>query len=214
MAQTVPILAQGKAEVNGSQGQFFVISLDYEVIIMDKKALRAEIREKKRAMTEEQIAATSEALAQQLYAHPAYQNAKSIFGYLSYNQEVRTMPMLEQAQKDGKRVAVPKVIDDTMIFIWLDDLSRVELGYCNIPEPTDNGPEAIDETALVLMPGLAFDPTGRRCGYGGGFYDRYLEEHPNHPTLAMCYGFQMFDHLDTDPHDIPVNYVLSQEVVG
>ena len=181
---------------------------------MDKKALRAEIKAKKRAMTEEQIAATSDALAQQLYAHPAYQEAKSIFGYLSYNQEVRTMPMLEQAQKDGKRVAVPKVIDDTMIFIWLDDLSRVELGYCNIPEPIDNGPEAIDETALVMMPGLAFDPTGRRCGYGGGFYDRYLEQHPNHPTIAMCYGFQMFDELETDPHDIPVNYVLSQEVIG
>ena len=181
---------------------------------MDKKALRAEIKAKKRAMTEEQIAATSDALARQLYAHPAYKEAKSIFGYLSYNQEVRTMPMLEQAQKDGKRVAVPKVIGDTMIFIWLDDLSRIELGYCSIPEPIDNGPEALDETALVMMPGLAFDPTGRRCGYGGGFYDRYLEEHPDHPTLAMCYGFQMFDHLDTDPHDIPVNYVLSQEVVG
>lgn len=181
---------------------------------MDKKALRAEIKAKKRAMTEEQIAATSEALAQQLYAHPAYRSAKSIFGYLSYNQEVRTMPMLEQAQRDGKRVAVPKVIGDTMIFIWLDDLSRVELGYCNIPEPIDNGPEAVDETALVMMPGLAFDPTGRRCGYGGGFYDRYLEAHPNHPTIAMCYGFQMFDALETDPHDIPVNYVLSQEVLG
>ena len=181
---------------------------------MDKKALRAEIREKKRAMTEQQIALTSEALARQFYAHPAYQNAKSIFGYLSYNQEVRTMPMLEQAQKDGKRVAVPKVIGDNMIFIWLDDLSRVELGYCNIPEPIDNGPEAADETALVLMPGLAFDPTGRRCGYGGGFYDRYLEEHPGHPLLALCYGFQMYDALETDPHDIPVDYVLSQEVIG
>lgn len=181
---------------------------------MDKKALRAEIKEKKRAMTEAQIAAASEALARQLYEHPAYKQAASIFGYLSYNQEVRTMPMLEQAQKDGKRVAVPKVIGDTMIFIWLDDLSRVELGYCNIPEPIDNGPEAVDETALVMMPGLAFDPTGRRCGYGGGFYDRYLEQHPHHPTIAMCYGFQMFDHLETDPHDIPVNFVLSQEVLG
>lgn len=99
-----------------------------------------------------------------------------------------------------------------MIFIWLDDLSRVELGYCNIPEPIDDGPEAFDETALVMMPGLAFDPAGHRCGYGGGFYDRYLEQHPGHPTLAMCYGFQMFEHLDTDPHDIPVDYVLSQEV--
>ena len=179
---------------------------------MDKKALRAEIKAKKRAMTEAQIGAASDALARQLYAHPAYQSARSIFGYLSYNQEVRTMPMLEQAQKDGKRVAVPKVIGDKMIFIWLDDLSRVALGYCNIPEPIDDGPEAFDETALVMMPGLAFDPAGHRCGYGGGFYDRYLEQHPGHPTLAMCYGFQMFEHLDTDPHDIPVDYVLSQEV--
>ena len=179
---------------------------------MDKKALRAEIKAKKRAMTEAQIAAASDALARQLYAHPAYQSARSIFGYLSYNQEVRTMPMLEQAQTDGKRVAVPKVIGDKMIFIWLDDLSRVALGYCNIPEPIDDGPEAVDETALVMMPGLAFDPAGHRCGYGGGFYDCYLEQHPGHPTLAMCYGFQMFEHLDTDPHDIPVDYVLSQEV--
>lgn len=181
---------------------------------MDKKALRAEIRAKKRTMTEPEIAETSRLLGEQLRAHPAYQNAKSIFGYLSYNQEVRTMPILEQAQKDGKRVAVPKVIDDRMIFIWMDDLSRVELGYCGIPEPLDNGPEAVDETALVLMPGLAFDPAGHRCGYGGGFYDRYLEAHPDHKTLALCYGFQMYDHLDTDPHDIPVDYVLSQEVIG
>ncbi|MBQ9967650.1 MAG: 5-formyltetrahydrofolate cyclo-ligase [Oscillospiraceae bacterium] len=182
--------------------------------MLDKKALRAEIREKKRAMTEAQIEKTSSLLGEQLRAHPAYQEAKSIFGYLSYNQEVRTMPMLEQAQKDGKRVAVPKVIDDKMIFIWLDDLSRVALGYCDIPEPIDDGPEAVDETALVMMPGLAFDPEGHRCGYGGGFYDRYLEAHPHHPTIAMCYGFQLYEQLEVDAHDIPVDYVLSQEVTG
>ncbi len=179
---------------------------------MDKKALRAEIKAKKRQMTEEQIETASQALAQQLFAHPAYQKATAVFGYLSYNQEVRTMPILEQAQRDGKRVAVPKIIGDRMVFLWLDDLSRVELGYCGIPEPVDDAPEAVSDGALVLMPGLAFDPTGRRCGYGGGFYDRWLEEHPGHPTLALCYGFQMFDRLDTDAHDIPVDYVLWQEI--
>ena len=75
---------------------------------MDKKALRAEIRAKKRALTEEQIVRYSEELAQKLFAHPLYQAAKSIYGYMSYNQEVRTMPILRQAQADGKRVAVPK----------------------------------------------------------------------------------------------------------
>ena len=57
---------------------------------MDKKALRAEIRAKKRALTEEQIVRYSEELAQKLFAHPFYQAAKSIYGYMSYNQEVRT----------------------------------------------------------------------------------------------------------------------------
>ena len=122
------------------------------------------------------------------------------------------MPMLEQAQKDGKRVAVPKVIDDTMIFIWLDDLSRVELGYCNIPEPMDNGPEAIDETALVLMPGLAFDSLGHRIGYGGGFYDKFLSSEPGHPTLALCYDFQMLPYLETEEFDMPVDCVLWAEI--
>lgn len=179
---------------------------------MDKKALRKEIGAKKKAMTEAQIEATSKALAEQFFAHAAYQKAASIYGYLPYNQEVRTIPMLEQAQKDGKRVAVPKIIGDEMVFLWLDDLSKVEPGYCNIPEPIANEPIADDETALVLMPGLAFDPEGHRCGYGGGFYDRYLELHPHHPTLALCYGFQMFEHLEVDSHDIPVDFVLSQEV--
>ena len=181
---------------------------------MDKKALRAEIRAKKRALTEAQIVRYSEELAQKLFAHPLYQAAKSIYGYMSYNQEVRTMPILRQAQLDGKRVAVPKVYGDTMKFLWLDDLSAVAPGAFGIPEPIADGPEADDEQALVLMPGLAFDPQGHRCGYGGGFYDKFLAAHPTHPTVALCYGFQMFDHLDTDDYDVPVDAVLSADVEG
>ena len=176
---------------------------------MDKKALRAEVRAKKRALTEAQIEAYSAELAAQLFAHPLYRAAKSLYGYLSYNQEVRTMPILRQAQADGKRVAVPKVFGETMKFLWLDDLSAVAPGAYGIPEPAADGPEADDETALVLMPGLAFDPEGHRCGYGGGFYDKYLAEHRQHVTLALCYDFQMLDRLDTDDYDIPVQYVLS-----
>ena len=179
---------------------------------MDKKELRAAIRAKKRAMSEAQIDACSEKLAVLFRAHPAYQAAKSIYGYLPYNQEVRTVPMLRQAQFDGKRVAVPKVYGDTMKFLWLDDLSAVAPGAFGIPEPIADGPEADDAQALVLMPGLAFDSQGHRCGYGGGFYDKFLAAHPTHPTVALCYGFQMFDHLDTDEYDVPVDAVLSADV--
>ena len=175
---------------------------------MDKKALRNMIREKKRSMTEEQILSSSQRLGELFHSHPLYKNAKTIYGYLPYNQEVRTIPMLEQALKDGKRIAVPKVFGDEMKFIYLNDLSKVEKGYCDIPEPIEDGPVADDTTALVLMPGLAFDSEGHRIGYGGGFYDRFLAREPGHPTLALCYDFQMVEHLDTEEFDVPVDCVL------
>lgn len=175
---------------------------------MNKKELRAVIREKKRAMTPEEINCRSEKLCELFLQSEAYKNAKTVYGYLPYNQEVRTVPMLEQALKDGKRVAVPKCYGDEMKFIFMDDLSKVEKGYAGIPEPVEDGPVADDTTALVLMPGMAFDPQGHRIGYGGGFYDKFLAQEPHHPTLALCYAFQVLPHLETEEFDIPVDCVL------
>ncbi len=175
---------------------------------MDKKALRAEIRAKKRAMTAQEIEEKSAALAKAFYETAEYKNAKTIYGYLPYNQEVRTTQMLAHALADGKQVAVPKVYGDEMKFILLSDLNQVAKGYAGIPEPIADGPVAADPTALVLMPGLAFDPEGHRLGYGGGFYDKFLAAEPDHPTLALCYDFQMLPHLDTESYDIPVDRVL------
>ena len=175
---------------------------------MDKKTLRAEIRAKKRAMTAQEIEEKSAALAEAFYKTAEYKNAKTIYGYLPYNQEVRTTQMLAHALADGKQVAVPKVYGDEMKFILLSDLSQVAKGYAGIPEPIADGPVAADPTALVLMPGLAFDPEGHRLGYGGGFYDKFLAAEPDHPTLALCYDFQMLPHLDTESYDIPVDRVL------
>lgn len=159
-------------------------------------------------MTTAEIEEKSNILAQKFLASPAYQKASAIYGYLPYNQEVRTVPMLRQALADGKRVAVPKVFGEEMKFIYMTDLDRVEKGYAGIPEPMDDGPEADDPTALVLMPGLAFDPEGHRIGYGGGFYDKFLAKEPDHPTLALCYDFQMLPKLETEEFDIPVDWVI------
>lgn len=175
---------------------------------MDKKVLRAQIREKKRAMTPQQIEEKSNLLAQKFLSCEAYRNANTVYGYLPYNQEVRTTPMLEQALKEGKQVAVPKVYGEEMRFILLEDLSQVEKGYAGIPEPIADGPVAEDTKALVLMPGLAFDAQGHRIGYGGGFYDKFLAAEPDHPTVALCYDFQLLDKLETEEYDIPVDLVL------
>lgn len=175
---------------------------------MNKQELRQAIRARKRAMTEEDILRRSEILAEKFARSNAYRAAKTIYGYLPYNQEVRTVPMLRRALEEGKRVAVPKVYGDDMKFIYLDDLSQVAKGYAGIPEPVANGPVAQDETALVLMPGLAFDRAGHRIGYGGGFYDKFLAREPHHPTVALCYDFQVMDRLETEEFDIPVDLVI------
>ncbi len=175
---------------------------------MDKKALRNEIKQKKRAMTEEEIVCASEKLGELFADSKAYKTAGTIYFYLPYNQEVRTIPMLERALADGKKVAVPKCYGDEMRFIYIDSMEGIEKGYCGIPEPVFDEPVAQDKTALVLMPGLAFDKEGHRIGYGGGFYDKFLAQEPEHPTLALCYAFQMVDHLETEEFDIPVDTVL------
>ena len=175
---------------------------------MNKTELRKSIRARKRSMTEEEITRKSAELGRLFLQSEEYRNARSIYGYLPYNQEVRTVAMLEQALVDGKRVAVPKCYGDEMRFIWMEDLSQVEKGYAGIPEPIADGPVADDETALVLMPGMAFDSQGHRIGYGGGFYDKFLAAEKGHPTLALCYDFQMLPHLETEEFDIPVDKVI------
>ena len=175
---------------------------------MDKRELRQKIRERKRAMTPEEIEIASGKLAQLFLETELYRNAETVYGYLPYNQEVRTGPILEQALADGKRVAVPKVYGDEMRFIYMTDLTKVAKSAFGIPEPVADGPVADDPTALVLMPGLAFDREGHRIGYGGGFYDKFLAQEPNHPTIALCYDFQVVENLPTEEFDIPVDCVL------
>ena len=176
---------------------------------MDKKALRRAIGEKKRAMTSAQIEEASRCLTEKFLNTDFYRNCKSVYAYLSYNQEVRTDALIRRAIQDGKRVAVPKVYGGQMRFIWLDDPDRIAPGAYNIPEPIADAPVADDKTALVLMPGLAFDRKGHRLGYGGGFYDRFLAKETEHPLVALCYGFQLLDHLETEQHDVPVDCVIA-----
>lgn len=175
---------------------------------MNKLELRSHIRSLKRQMTESEIAEKSEKLRALFTATAAYRDSSSIYGYMSYNQEVRTLPILEQALREGKRVAIPKCYGKEMRFIFIEDLSATKKSSFGIPEPVADGPVADDPTALVLMPGLAFDLEGHRIGYGGGFYDKFLAAEPDHPKVALCFDFQVVEQLQTEEFDIPVDLVL------
>lgn len=175
---------------------------------MNKTEIRRQVRAQKRAMTQSQIEEKSRALGELFLNSELYRKAQTVYFYLPYNQEVRTEGMLLQALKDGKRVAVPKCYGEEMRFLYITGLNGIAPGYCGIPEPVADTPVADDLTALVLMPGLAFDPEGHRIGYGGGFYDKFLALEPEHPTIALCYDFQVFPRLQTEEFDKSVDCVL------
>ena len=121
---------------------------------------------------------------------------------------MRTGEILRRALADGKALALPKVCGREMRFVAVRDLSTLAPGAMGIPEPPDE-PAAGDERALILMPGLAFDKSGHRVGYGGGYYDRYLARHPLHTLIALCYDFQLVDAIDRAEHDMPVHQVIA-----
>lgn len=175
---------------------------------MTKSELRDRIRSQKLAMTDAEIRQKSQTLAALFFETEYYCNAKTIYGYIGFNQEVRTLPILEQAIRDGKQVAIAKCYGKEMVFIRMDDLSLIQKRSFGLPEPIADSPVAEDKTALVLMPGLAFDSRGHRIGYGGGYYDRFLSQESQHPTVALCFDFQVLEHLQTEEFDIPVDLVL------
>lgn len=174
-----------------------------------KKEYRAFIRARKRELTPEDISLRSTFLCRQVLGTDTYRNAKTIYGYLPFNQEVDLTTLLQQALADGKQVALPKCYGKDMRFILISDLSQVQPSPFGAPEPVDDSPIAADKSALVLVPGLVFDRRGFRIDYGGGYYDRFFSLEPSHPTIALCYDFQVVDHLNPDLYDIPVDCVFA-----
>ena len=173
-----------------------------------KQQLRNIIRQQKRAMTPEDMERRSEILCRRVLETEVYRNAGTIYGYLPFNQEVRTLPLLRQALADGKQVALPKCYGREMRFVLVEDLSHVRPSTFGAPEPVEDGPLAEDPHGLVLVPGLAFDAAGHRLGYGGGYYDRFLSKEPDHPTIALCFDFQLLPRLETEAHDIAADTVF------
>ena len=175
---------------------------------LTKSELRQAVRQRKLVMTPAEIRQKSDCLCSRILQTDVYRSCKTIYGYLPFNQEVDLLPLLQKALEDGKQVALPKCFGKEMRFILVSDLSRIRPSAFGAPEPVDDVPVARDESALVIVPGLVFDRRGYRIGYGGGYYDRFLAREPHHPTIALCYAFQMLPHLETEDHDIPVDTVL------
>lgn len=177
---------------------------------MEKNQIRSEIRKKKRQLSEKEIQDYSAMIANKLYALESFQKTECMYCYVSYNQEVDTKKIISYSLSLGKRVAVPKVIGKQMLFFFITDLKELSVGYQGILEPISKI-TADGTNGIMIMPGLAFDMNFHRIGYGGGFYDKYLEVYEENiqEKIAFGYDFQVVESVQTELFDKTVDCILT-----
>ncbi len=170
---------------------------------MDKEICRQNALEKRNALSETEIKEKSRIIFERLTDLELYKNATNILIYASMGSEVSTDDMILDALSLGKNVFCPKVTDKkagVMEFVRIGLPEDLTEGYFHIPEPEITEESEIysgqdSENTLMIMPLVAFDENRNRIGYGGGFYDRYLERFGNLKTVAIAYECQKLDEL-------------------
>ena len=175
-----------------------------------KSELRKQVLQEMKALPLEQKQAMDQALTERFLKHPFYQEAKTIATYLSFPHEFQTQELIEQALKDGKKVLIPKTYPKgRMDFVVYDPQQLVKTSFGLLEPQGDLEVVDASQIDLIHVPGLAFTTEGYRIGYGGGYYDRYLEHFSGH-TLSTVYPCQIRD-FSPENHDIPVQEVLIDE---
>lgn len=179
---------------------------------LSKKEIRRYITDRKNAMTEEEAALKSLCIQGLLLESREYAEAENIFVYVSYNREVITDGIIQESLKDGKSVYVPRINNENVmefyrIFSMKDDLKPGRFG---ILEPVGC---CLDDSrkGLMIMPGLAFDRDFHRIGYGGGYYDRYLERENCLVKVALAFEFQIIDEVPHDEFDISPDMIITEK---
>ena len=175
-----------------------------------KKEIRKYVFAKRKEMTQEEADRLSLSIYEKMIGLPEFREASCIYAYVDYNKEASTREIIKKAWAEGKRVAVPKVTGPhEMKYYYLEDFSQLKPGYFQIPEPEDC-PEAAEEDAFLIVPGVAFDENRHRAGYGQGFYDRYLAGHRKHKTAAIAFEFQIVEEVPAEETDVFPDKVITE----
>lgn len=177
---------------------------------MEKKEIRKQVFAGRKALTTAEIEEKSRVICEKIIRMEAFQRAKTVYVYMDCKGEVSTKPLIEEAWRLGKTVAAPKVFGEDMTYFEIASYADVAPGYYDIPEPV-TGHAAADDQALLIVPGVGFDSMRHRCGYGKGFYDRYLSRYTEHTTVAVAFEFQIVDEVPAQEHDICPQYLITED---
>lgn len=185
---------------------------------MDKASVRrAMIRRRLDLDARERDRLSREAQEAVIRSEP-FQRAQVLFLYAAFRGEVATDRIAVAGAAAGKRLVLPRVaMNPPQLYLheWNGDSSTLMVSSLRVPEPGPSWPLVEPgEVDLVVVPGVAFDPAGWRLGYGAGYYDRTLPAiragNPNAVLVGLAYSFQVVSGLPVDPHDVPMDAVVTE----
>jgi 5-formyltetrahydrofolate cyclo-ligase len=179
---------------------------------MPKQLFRDTLLAQRVQLSKDQRRCLSRAAQQALIGSPVFQDAACIALYSPTRGEVETAMLFSAARRAGKKVCYPRVVGERMVFIEVDDLASLGKGAFGLLEPQEGPGVSVADLQLMVVPGVAFDRSGHRLGYGKGFYDRELHSVGFSGVLiGLCYGFQLLDRLPVEAHDVPVACLVSEQ---
>lgn len=173
------------------------------------------IQSKRLELSSDECRLRSRAIQTRLFNREEFRRSKAIQFYISFDNEVETREMIGRALEMGKRVLVPYLAEDQNL-IGLSEIKDIKLElkknkngfeepYADFIRPFE--PSLVE---LWLIPGVAFDPSGNRIGYGKGFYDRLLGHRGTGILAGLAFDFQMVKSIPVEPHDVKMNRIITE----
>ncbi|PAQ14826.1 5-formyltetrahydrofolate cyclo-ligase [Bacillaceae bacterium SAOS 7] len=155
-------------------------------------------------------------IARQLGSLPLWQSAETIAVTVSQVPEVDTWALITRGWEEGKNIVVPKCdpSDRSMTYYHLTSFCELEMVYSGLYEPDPTQTNRVDAKTidLLIVPGLAFDKKGYRLGFGGGYFDRFLE-HFEGKTVALLFSQQLLTEVPTETYDLPVQQLITEKEI-
>lgn len=186
---------------------------------MTKNEVRILMKDRRDNLSEDIRKEFDKKIQDKLFSLDLFKNCNMLFTYVSFGSEVDTIAIIERALQLNKRVFIPKVEGKNLNFYEIDSLKGLNLSKFGILEPEGTIPFKVSDTCkeskLMILPGLSFDRTGNRIGYGAGYYDRYMACFPSYEwiKIAVAYDFQIMERLPVTEYDIKTDYIVTNEEV-
>lgn len=179
----------------------------------DKASLRVELKKCRDALSTTERKLAADKVLGQVIQMPEWKNAEVVALYASFQGELPTDGLIQAALRAGKKVILPRVADENQgcTLHLVSNPATLSLSSLGIPEPDRKLP-LIDpaDVDLFLIPGIGFDRNGHRLGHGSGFYDRLLVANHNKAfRLGYAYDFQIVPVIPSEPHDVPMNAIVT-----